>query len=78
LTIKTMATQGSEIYLGMHVIANEQTRWGWLSLLLLIMLIMSLILLRWADKQGWWCSSELSEVRERDDHVGGWRAATPS
>ena len=40
--------------LGMHVIVNEQTRWGWLSLLLLIMLIMSLILLRWAHKQGWW------------------------
>ena len=40
--------------LGMHVIVYEQTRWGWFSLLLLIMLIMSLILLRWAHKQGWW------------------------
>ena len=40
--------------LGMHVIFDEQTSWGWLGLLLLIMLIMSLILLRWAHKQGWW------------------------
>jgi Mg2+ and Co2+ transporter CorA len=39
---------------GMNVIVNDQTHWGWLSLLLLIMLIMSLILLRWAHKQGWW------------------------
>jgi magnesium transporter len=40
--------------LGMHVIFNEQTRWGSHSLLLLIMLITSLILLHWAPKQGWW------------------------
>jgi magnesium transporter len=39
---------------GMNVIVNDQTHWGWLSLLLLIMLIISLILLRWAHKQGWW------------------------
>jgi magnesium transporter len=45
---------GLSSVLGIHGIVNEQTRWGWLSLLLLIMLIMSLILLRWAHKQGWW------------------------
>ena len=39
---------------GMNVIVNDQTHWGWLALLLLAMLIMSLILLRWARKQGWW------------------------
>jgi magnesium transporter len=39
---------------GMNVIVNDQTHWGWLALLLLAMLIMSLILLRWAHKQGWW------------------------
>jgi magnesium transporter len=39
---------------GMNVIVNDQTHWGWLGLLLLAMLIMSLILLRWAHKQGWW------------------------
>jgi magnesium transporter len=38
----------------MNVIVNDQTHWGWLALLLLAMLIMSLILLRWAHKQGWW------------------------
>ena len=40
--------------LGMHVIVYDSTRWVALIILLLIMLIMSLILLRWAHKQGWW------------------------
>jgi magnesium transporter len=40
--------------IGMNVIVNEETHWGWLSILLLIMLIMSLTLLRWAKRQGWW------------------------
>ena len=40
--------------LGMNVIVNESTHWVALSVLLLIMLAMSLILLRWAHKQGWW------------------------
>jgi Mg2+ and Co2+ transporter CorA len=39
---------------GMNVIVNDQTHWGWLSILLVVMLAMSLILLRWAHKQGWW------------------------
>ena len=39
---------------GMNVIVNDETHWVWLAILLLIMLIMSLILLRWAHKQGWW------------------------
>jgi Mg2+ and Co2+ transporter CorA len=39
---------------GMNVIVNESTRWIPLSILLLIMLIISLTLLRWAHKQGWW------------------------
>ncbi|HEY6686366.1 MAG TPA: magnesium transporter CorA family protein [Propionibacteriaceae bacterium] len=39
---------------GMNVIVNDQTHWGWLALLLLVMLVISLILLRWAHKQGWW------------------------
>ena len=39
---------------GMNVIVNESTRWVPLIILLLIMLIISLILLRWAHKQGWW------------------------
>ncbi len=40
--------------IGMNVIVNDQTHWVWLSILLLIMLVMSLLLLRWAHKQGWW------------------------
>jgi len=40
--------------LGMNVIVNDSTHWGWVGLLLLVMIVMSLILLRWAHKQGWW------------------------
>ena len=40
--------------LGMNVIVNESTRWIPLAILLLIMLTISVILLRWAHKQGWW------------------------
>jgi Mg2+ and Co2+ transporter CorA len=40
--------------LGMNVIVNDSTHWVALAILLLIMLIISLILLRWARKQGWW------------------------
>ena len=39
--------------LGMNVIVYKSTHWVSLAVLLLIMLIMSLILLRWARKQGW-------------------------
>ena len=38
----------------MNVIVNDSTRWMPLIILLLIMLAISLILLRWARKQGWW------------------------
>jgi Mg2+ and Co2+ transporter CorA len=40
--------------IGMNVIVNESTRWVPLIILLVIMLIISLTLLRWAHKQGWW------------------------
>jgi len=40
--------------LGMNVIVNDSTRWTSLIIWLLIMLIMSLLLLRWAHRQGWW------------------------
>lgn len=39
---------------GMNVISNDVTRWGWLGGLVLAMLALSLVLLRWAKKQGWW------------------------
>jgi magnesium transporter len=40
--------------LGMNVIVNQSTHWVALTILLLIMLVISLILLRWARRQGWW------------------------
>jgi magnesium transporter len=40
--------------IGMNVIVNESTRWVPLAILLLIMLTISVILLRWTHKQGWW------------------------
>jgi magnesium transporter len=40
--------------IGMNVIVNDSTRWIPLIILLLIMLAISLILLRWTRKQGWW------------------------
>jgi Mg2+ and Co2+ transporter CorA len=40
--------------MGMNVIVNESTHWTALAILLLIMLAISVILLRWAHKQGWW------------------------
>jgi magnesium transporter len=39
---------------GMNVIVNSQTHWVWLSILLAIMLVISLWMLRWARRQGWW------------------------
>jgi hypothetical protein len=38
----------------MHEAVNDSTRWIPLIILLLIMLAISLILLRWAHRQGWW------------------------
>jgi Mg2+ and Co2+ transporter CorA len=40
--------------MGMNVIVNDSTHWVAVAILLLIMLIISLTLLRWAHKQGWW------------------------
>jgi Mg2+ and Co2+ transporter CorA len=39
---------------GMNVIVNERTLWLPLTVLLFSMLTLSLILLRWAKRQGWW------------------------
>jgi Mg2+ and Co2+ transporter CorA len=40
--------------LGMNVIVYQHTHWVWLSFLLLVMVVMSAMLLRWAHRQGWW------------------------
>jgi Mg2+ and Co2+ transporter CorA len=39
---------------GMNVIVNSSTHWTQLALVLAIMLSISLLLLRWARRQGWW------------------------
>jgi Mg2+ and Co2+ transporter CorA len=43
----------SSIY-GMNVIVNDSTHLGQLAVILAVMAAMSLILLRWAKRQGWW------------------------
>ena len=40
--------------MGMNVIVNDSTHWGLLWLLLGIMSVMSLMLLIWARRKGWW------------------------
>jgi magnesium transporter len=40
--------------LGVNAIVNDSTKWVPLIILLLIVLAISLTLLRWARKQGWW------------------------
>jgi Mg2+ and Co2+ transporter CorA len=40
--------------MGMNVIVNDSTHWGAVSLLLAVMGVMSLLLLIWARRQGWW------------------------
>ena len=40
--------------LGMNVIVSDDTRWLALTLVLAVMLTISLLLLRWARRQGWW------------------------
>ena len=39
---------------GMNVIVNESTHWLILIILLSVMIAMSLVMLRWAKRQGWW------------------------
>lgn len=54
IAVVTLPITALASVLGMNVIVNAQTDPEWLSGMLAAMLIMSLILLRWAKKQGWW------------------------
>jgi magnesium transporter len=54
IAVLTLPITSLSSVMGMNVIVNESTRWIPLIILLLIMLAISLILLRWARKQGWW------------------------
>ena len=40
--------------MGMNVIVSDETHWGWVTLLLSGMAAMSIALLIWARRQGWW------------------------
>lgn len=39
---------------GMNVIVNDSTHWGWLVVLLAVMIAMSGIVLHWTKRLGWW------------------------
>jgi magnesium transporter len=54
IAVLTLPITSLSSVMGMNVIVNESTRWIPLVILLLIMLAISLTLLRWARKQGWW------------------------
>jgi magnesium transporter len=53
IAVLTLPITSLSSVMGMNVIVNNSTRWIPLIILLLIMLAISLILLRWARKQGW-------------------------
>ena len=40
--------------MGMNVIVNDETQLVLLAIVLVVMLAISLSLLRWARRQGWW------------------------
>jgi magnesium transporter len=50
----TLPITATSSIVGMNVIVNEQTLWIPLSILLAFMAAMSITLLRWAKRQGWW------------------------
>jgi magnesium transporter len=54
IAVLTLPITSLSSVMGMNVIVNDSTRWISLIILLLIMLIISLVLLRWARRQGWW------------------------
>src|SRR5215207_2435232 len=54
IAVLTLPITSLSSVMGMNVIVNESTQWIPLIILLLIRLAISLILLRWARKQGWW------------------------
>jgi Mg2+ and Co2+ transporter CorA len=50
----TLPITATSSVVGMNVIVNEQTLWIPLSILLAFMATMSILLLRWDKRQGWW------------------------
>ncbi|HLM20514.1 MAG TPA: magnesium transporter CorA family protein [Propionibacteriaceae bacterium] len=54
IAVLTLPITALSSVVGMNVIVNDRTLWIPLAILLAIMLTLSLILLRWAKRQGWW------------------------
>ncbi|MGV1005919.1 MAG: CorA family divalent cation transporter [Candidatus Nanopelagicales bacterium] len=54
IAVVTLPITAVASILGMNLINNDNTTWELLVLSGLLMLAMSLVLLRWAKKQGWW------------------------
>ena len=50
----TLPITATSSVVGMNVIVNDQTHWGWLTLLLAFMATVSIMLLIWTKRQGWW------------------------
>ena len=50
----TLPITATSSVVGMNVLVNEETQWIPLTILLLFMATMSILLLRWAKRQGWW------------------------
>jgi magnesium transporter len=50
----TLPITATSSVVGMNVIVNERTLWIPLAILLAFMTTMSILLLRWAKRQGWW------------------------
>ena len=50
----TLPITATSSVVGMNVIVNEQTMWVPLTLLLAFMATMSIMLLTWTKRQGWW------------------------
>jgi Mg2+ and Co2+ transporter CorA len=50
----TLPITATSSVVGMNVIVNERTLWIPLAILLAFMTTMSIMLLRWAKRQGWW------------------------
>ena len=50
----TLPVTATSSIVGMNVIVNDQTHWVWLAILLAFMVTMSILLLVWAKRQGWW------------------------
>jgi magnesium transporter len=50
----TLPITATSSVMGMNVIVNDATHWVWVAILLAFMATMSITLLVWTKRQGWW------------------------